>query len=87
MNRSLAPPSNNQVTKHAEFPQIQYIDKVIVDTLVVWQRQVPQIQTTGKTVEVPTVNQVTKHAEFPQIQYFDKNVDVPVVKQRQVPQI
>ena len=35
----------NQVTMHAECPQICYIDKV-VDTPVVMQRQVPQVQST-----------------------------------------
>ena len=48
----------------AEFPQSQYIDKV-VDMLVVMQRQVFQIQMVLKNVKVP-INQVTKHAEFPQ---------------------
>ena len=77
----------NQVTKHAEFPQTQIIDKVVVDTPVVMQRQVPQIQSVSKTVEMP-INQVTKHAEFPQTQYIDKVVvDLPVVMQRQVPRI
>ena len=41
-------PSINQATKHAEFPQIQYIVKV-VDMPVSMQRQVPQIQTPSKT--------------------------------------
>ena len=35
----------NQVTKHAEFPQTLYIDKVVVEMLVVMQRMVPQIRT------------------------------------------
>ena len=34
-----------------------------------------------------SINQVTKHAEMPQTVHIDKGVDVPVVKQRQVPQI
>ena len=78
----------NQVTKLAEFPQTQNIEKVVVVTpVVVMQRQVPQIQTVLKTVEMP-INQVTKHAEFPQTQNIDKVViDTPVVMQRQVPQI
>ena len=43
----------NQVTVHAEFPQTQYIDKVVVDLPVVMQRQVPRIRTVLKTVEDP----------------------------------
>ena len=50
-------PSIYQVTKHAEIPQIQYIDKA-VDMLVVMQRQVPRIQTARKTVEVPLAQSV-----------------------------
>ena len=72
-------PSINQETKHAEFPQICYIDK-IVDTLVVMQQQVPRIRTVLKTMEVP-INQVTMHAESPQIYYIDKAVDTLVVMQ------
>ena len=76
----------NQVTKHAEFPQIYYIDK-LVDMLVVMQRMVPRIQTGLTTVEIP-INQVTKHAEFPQTLYIDNVVvEMPVVMQRKVPQI
>ena len=41
-------PSINQETKHAEIPQIHYIDKVVVDMPVVMQRQVPQIQREGE---------------------------------------
>ena len=66
---------------HAEFPQICYIDKVVVDTLVVMQWQVRQVQTSLKSVEI-LINQVTKHAEFPQTQYIDKVVvDTLVVMQ------
>ena len=62
--------------------QIQYIDKVIVDLLVVWRRQVPRIQTANK----PPIFLVTKHAVLSQIQYIDKViVDMRVVRQRQVP--
>ena len=42
----------DQVTKHAEIPQILYIDEV-VDMLVVMQRQVPRIQTVLMTMEGP----------------------------------
>ena len=73
-------PSINQVTKHAEIPQIPYIDKV-VDMPVVMQCQVPRIQTVLKIMEVP-INQATKHAEFPQTLYIDKVVELPVVLQR-----
>ena len=51
-------PSINEVTKHAEFPQI-YIDKV-VDSPVVMQRKVPQIQTVLKTVEIPPAQRATR---------------------------
>ena len=47
------------------------------------QRQVPQIQTLLKTVEVP-LNQVTRHAEFPQTLFIDKVVDKPVGMSRKV---
>ena len=39
------------MTKHAEIPQIQHIDKV-GDTPAVTQRQVPQVQTVPNTVAV-----------------------------------
>ena len=39
----------NQVTKPAELPQTQHIDKVVVDTPVVMQRQVPQIRVSDKS--------------------------------------
>ena len=73
-------PSINQVTKLTVFPQIQYIDKVLVDMRVVMQRQVPHIQTSWKIVKVPPakfvgtvldvpvimhINQVTKRVEIP----------------------
>ena len=69
-------PSINQVTKLAA-----------IHRPVVMQRQVPQIRTVLKTVEIP-INQVTKHVKIPQTLYIDKVVvDLPVVMQRQVPRI
>ena len=32
-------------------------------------------------------NQVTKHVETPQIHFFDQGVGVPIMMQRQVPQL
>ena len=46
-------PSIKQVTQHALFPQVQNIDKVVVDMPAVMQRMVPRIQTSWKTVGVP----------------------------------
>ena len=69
-------PSSNQVTKLAA-----------IHRPVVMQRQVPQIRTVLKTVEIP-INQVTKHVKIPQTLYFDKVVvDLPEVIQRNVPRI
>ena len=58
-------PSINKVIKHAEFPQIYDIDKVVVDMPVVMQRQVPQIQTVSKTVENPTAQFIDRDEEAP----------------------
>ena len=66
--------SLNQVTKHVEIPQTQYINKVIA-VLIMKKRQVPQLQTVAKTVEAA------------KMQFIGKIVDVPVIMQRQVPQI
>ena len=59
-----AQPSINQVTKCAEFPQTQYIDK-FVEMLVVMQRKVPQIQTVLKTVEIPPAKFVDRVVDAP----------------------
>ena len=59
--------SINEVTKYALFPQIQYIDKVIVDMRGTLQRQVPQILTPLKTVEVPPALFVGRAVEAPVI--------------------
>ena len=59
-----AQPSINQVTKCAEFPQTQYIDK-FVEMLVVMQRKVPQIQTVLKTVEIPPAKIVDRVVDAP----------------------
>ena len=56
----------NQVTKHAETPQIQHIDKV-VDAPVGMQRQVPQIQTVLETMASPMVQSVGRVVEAPAI--------------------
>ena len=56
----------NQVTKHAEFPQTLYIDKV-VDLPVVLQRQVPLIQTSLKTVAVSPTQFVGRVVKAPVI--------------------
>ena len=68
--------SINQVTKHAVFPHIQYIDKVIAAVPTVIQRQVP----------LPSLTQMSKHDEILQTQYTDKVVAVLIAIQRQVPQ-
>ena len=51
------------------------------------QRQVPQVQAVLKTGDVPSINQGTKLAWIPQTQNVDDVVDMPVVVQRQVPQV
>ena len=68
-------PSINQVNKHAEFPQTQYIDK-FVDMPVVMQRLVFRIQTGLKIVEAPPA------------QFVGRVVDVPAITQaRKCPSI
>ena len=62
----------NQVTKHIDVPQVQFLDKA-GDMLVGMQRHVPMTQTVRKTVEVPP------------LQFTDKVSDIPVVAQRQIP--
>ena len=54
-----------KLQKIVEFPQVQYVDKT-VDVPVVWQGQVPTIQTVQEAVEVP------------QVQFFDRLMGVPV---------
>ena len=66
-----------QATKHVDFPQPHYTDK-FVEVPVAMQRQVPQVQTLPKTMDVPSINQVTKHAESPQTHNVDKVVDTLV---------
>ena len=69
-------PSINQVTKHADIPQKQYIDIAAAVPIVI-QRQVPRIQTVSKTVKVPPA------------QFVGTVVNVHVIKQlvpRQAPQ-
>ena len=61
----------NQVTKHVEVPQVQFLTKVD-DMPVVVQRQVSTDQTVRKTVEVPP------------LPFINKVVDNPVVAQRQI---
>ena len=68
-------PFINQVTKHAEIPQTQNVDKV-VDMPVVTQRQVPQIQTALKTVEAPPAQFVGRVVEAPEI-VVRKHVEIP----------
>ena len=63
-----------------------YTSTRLVDMPVVMQLLVPQVQTVLKTVQVP-INQVTKHPEIPQTPYVDTMVDVPLVRQRQAPQV
>ena len=71
----------NQVTVHALFPQIQYLDKVIAAVHVVVQQQVPQIQMVSKT-ESPEeeIDETIKF--FPVERIPERNgdhiVDVPV---------
>ena len=50
---------------HAEFPQTLHINKVVVDLLVVMQRQVPRIQTSLMTLEVPPAQFVGRVMEAP----------------------
>ena len=73
----------NQVTKHIEVPQVQFLDKAD-DMPVVVQRQVFMVQ---KAMEAPLVQVMAETAEIPQLQITDKVVDVPVVLVMPVPQV
>ena len=64
----------NQLTKHIDVPQVQFLDKAD-DMPVVVQRQIPMVQTVQKTMEIP------------QLQYCDEVIDVPVVSVVQVPRV
>ena len=61
----------NQVTKHIDVPQVQFLDKA-GDMLVGMQRHVPMTQTVRKTVEVPP------------LQFTGKVSDIPVEAPRQI---
>ena len=88
----------NQVTKHVEISPIQLFVPVlmVVEVPVLMQGQVshtawktvkgPWLQFIDKFVP-PAICQVTKHVEIPLIQYTNKHVAVPIVIQRQVPQV
>ena len=74
----------NQVTRHAEFPQI-HIDAV-VDVRVVMPRQVPQVQTGLKMVEAPPeqfvgslvdVPAITQARKCPSINQVTKHAEIP----------
>ena len=73
----------NQVTKHAVFPQIQYIGKVIAAVPVVIQRQVPHIQTSWKFVKVPPAKSVGVVVDVPVVMHImhinqvTKHVQIP----------
>ena len=52
--------------------------------------EVPTVQLTDRVMNVPVIMQitlVTKQVKIPQTVHIDKGVNMPVVKQRQVPQI
>ena len=53
-----------------------------------WRKTYSRSAFRSENMDKPSINQVTKHEEIPQIYDIDKGVvDVPVVMQRQVPQI
>ena len=64
----------NQLTKHIDVPQVQFLDKAD-DMSVVVQRQISMVQT------------VQTRKEMPQLQYGDEVIDVPVVSVVQVPRV
>ena len=67
-----------------QVPVIQQVQKTV---------EIPQVQYTGKIIDVsvatqrgvPTTQTVQKTAEAPQTQFLHRGEDVPVVMQRQAP--
>ena len=71
----------NQVTKHVEVPQVQFLNKVD-EMLVGVQRQIPMVQTAQKTMEIPQLQCIGEAIDDPvvqvsRVQVIERTVGIP----------
>ena len=66
----------SQVIKHTDFPQLQFLSKV-VDMPVVGQQQASMVEKIQTTIHVPQAQVVEKTVEIPVLQIIKKAIEIP----------
>ena len=66
----------NQVTRHVEVPQVQFLNKVNEMPVGV-QRQIPMVPIVQKTMEIPQLQCIDESIDDPVVQVVEKTVEGP----------
>ena len=69
----------SQVIKHTDFPQLQFLSKV-VDMPVVGQQQATMVEKTQTTIHVPQAQVVEKTVAIPMLQIIKKAIEIPEIR-------
>ena len=80
-------PRIQTVLKAVKAPLAQFINTFVVVPVAIQRQVLPSPNQSTKRQVLLLLNQVTKHIKTPQIQHFDQGLAMPILLQRQAPQI